>query len=51
MAAAVDALVRHPPYKQASDHDDVRAERDRLEHVRASANARVEDDGHLCEGE
>ena len=45
--AAVDALVRHPPHKQASDHDDVRAERDRLEHVRAGADARVEEHGEL----
>ena len=46
--AAVHALVGHAPDKEAADHDDVRPERDGLEHVRASADARVVDDGHLC---
>lgn len=46
--AAMDALVRHAPDEEAADHDDVRAQCDCLEHVCTGADARVEDDRHLC---
>ena len=39
--------MRHAPHEEAANGDDVRAQRDRLEHVRARAHAGVEDDCHL----
>lgn len=51
VATTVHTLVRHAPHEQATDHDDVRSESNGLEDIRARADTRVEDDGHLCEGE
>lgn len=48
MAASVLAFVGHAPHVQPSDHDSMRAERERLKHVRASTHTRVVQDSHLC---
>ena len=47
MPTSVLALVRHTPDIEPPDLDDVCAERERLEHVRARAHTRVEDNRHL----
>ena len=47
MPTSVLALVRHTPDIEPPDLDDVCAERERLEHVRARAHTRVKYDRHL----